>query len=693
MMEMKTWKRNPLWQMLLSLIMSISLVSVSFADIASAASSESKRIAQVQSLKGEVFVKKSGGSKEFKAYKSMALNQGDHIRTGKDSSVVLKVLDHDDEVTIGANASMYLSELADDSGGKTTKMTVWSGSSYVKSGKLSGNDELVIETPTAVMGVRGTHFVVSYNPYTGMTDISALSGIVQARYQMHTEGDGDSSGEIDIYPTMSGLFIDQNDDGEGTQQEYGISFIIDLDQLSARIEPSILEALLRNKQEIDTENEELLQNLQSLFGSGQDGVVPPQLDLENEQDFERLQHNLQNLIAALLQSAVRNGVLTDEQLEEIIRQAESDIDVNVDVYIELSERQRQEQQRARDRRDEQERRKQELLDSIQSRQEQQRRELEDARKEDQEEAMRRFLEELQEKSRRDVSDRRSTQPASPQTGTTDPGPSQPGATDPDSSQPETTDPTRPVAATASLVTQGDYASVYRVEVKNASGGHITGLSEGHFLFTSGTGSESIEIPHAVRPMQNGAYEVTLTFEASQVGNTVTPHMTVSNSGGTVSTNVPASVVMAPILQFVKSEDSKTFSVQVKHLVNIQGLQIHVLHDYTGNVAKEHPGVMQSAVIRSETISGFYDYLERNMFEELYAVVPGSHESYVAEDAGSDAVTLMELNLGDIIDSFDMLLEKVVIVTDQGEYVFEWSNEESTFTVIDETHYEIGGPTI
>ena len=70
---------------------------------------ESTRIARVESVTGEVFVKKAGGTKEFKAYRNMTLNQGDHIRTGKNSGVVLVVLDQDDKITLGANTSMYLS--------------------------------------------------------------------------------------------------------------------------------------------------------------------------------------------------------------------------------------------------------------------------------------------------------------------------------------------------------------------------------------------------------------------------------------------------------------------------------------------------------------------------------------------------------------------------------------------------------
>src|SRR5690606_26596526 len=127
---------------LLCFTLLLSLVSGLFS--AEAFASESKRFAKIESLKGEVLIKKAGGSKEYKAYRNMTLNQGDHIKTGDNSQVVLQILDHDDEVTISANASLYLSQLQDKDG-KISKMTIWSGSTYVKAGKLNSKDEFLIE--------------------------------------------------------------------------------------------------------------------------------------------------------------------------------------------------------------------------------------------------------------------------------------------------------------------------------------------------------------------------------------------------------------------------------------------------------------------------------------------------------------------------------------------------------------------
>jgi hypothetical protein len=85
---------------------------------------KTSRAAVIQEVKGTVNVKKAGGSKSFRAYKNMALNQGDHISTEARSSVVLSVLDHEDVITIDQNSDLYISELQEN-GGKKTKFSMW----------------------------------------------------------------------------------------------------------------------------------------------------------------------------------------------------------------------------------------------------------------------------------------------------------------------------------------------------------------------------------------------------------------------------------------------------------------------------------------------------------------------------------------------------------------------------------------
>src|SRR5690554_8134462 len=95
----------------LSLVLCLTLLFSMFSVlIANPAEANSTRAAVVQEVTGTVHVKKAGGSKSFRAYRNMSLNQGDHITTGADSSVVLKVLDREDGIPIDQNSELYISD-------------------------------------------------------------------------------------------------------------------------------------------------------------------------------------------------------------------------------------------------------------------------------------------------------------------------------------------------------------------------------------------------------------------------------------------------------------------------------------------------------------------------------------------------------------------------------------------------------
>lgn len=129
-----------------------------------AAAAALKRVAVLKELKGDVKVKKSGGTKAFKAFKKMSLNEGDTLTTGAGASVVLELSSKDadeDTVTIGESSQVDFTKLSDAKGTKS-KMNIWAGSMWVKVKSISNaGDTFEIETPTSIMGVRGTQFFLS----------------------------------------------------------------------------------------------------------------------------------------------------------------------------------------------------------------------------------------------------------------------------------------------------------------------------------------------------------------------------------------------------------------------------------------------------------------------------------------------------------------------------------------------------
>ncbi|WP_212963381.1 FecR domain-containing protein, partial [Cohnella xylanilytica] len=56
------------------------------------------------------------------------------------------------------------------------KGTVWSDVKSIR----NKDDEFQLETPTAVMGVRGTHFLSAVDPNTSATNLTVFAGVVRA---------------------------------------------------------------------------------------------------------------------------------------------------------------------------------------------------------------------------------------------------------------------------------------------------------------------------------------------------------------------------------------------------------------------------------------------------------------------------------------------------------------------------------
>lgn len=125
---------------------------------------DTDKAGKITAVSSKAEVKKGGGSKKFNAFKGMAITKGDTILTGKDGKVTME-LDSDKEVTIGTNTILTVSELVKSAkalGGKTS-LSLLKGKVVIKiKKKLDGDSRFEIETPTAIMGVMGTEFVVEY---------------------------------------------------------------------------------------------------------------------------------------------------------------------------------------------------------------------------------------------------------------------------------------------------------------------------------------------------------------------------------------------------------------------------------------------------------------------------------------------------------------------------------------------------
>ncbi|MDF2814619.1 MAG: FecR protein, partial [Paenibacillus sp.] len=182
---------------LMSVTLVMGMMSQGFAGVVSA---KETRAAIAVTVEGTVLVTKAGGSNAYRAFEEMSLSQGDHLKTEDGSSIVLQIVDQEDEITIGPNSDLYISSLLQtDSNAKKSKFKMWAGSVWFKVKKLvSDDDEFEVETPTAVMGVRGSNGYIEAK--LGQIYAMMTSGVLEAQSTTSSSDNGAGSSTTPIYP-------------------------------------------------------------------------------------------------------------------------------------------------------------------------------------------------------------------------------------------------------------------------------------------------------------------------------------------------------------------------------------------------------------------------------------------------------------------------------------------------------------
>jgi hypothetical protein len=132
--------------------------------LAAAAAAAASDIGQVKIAKGQVTIEREG--KAMPAKVGGRLQVADVVRTGADGSVGI-TMDDDSLLSAGPNSALSLDNYAFDSttnqGRFNTSLN--KGTLSVISGRIAKQtpDAMTVRTPTAILGVRGTEFVVSAN--------------------------------------------------------------------------------------------------------------------------------------------------------------------------------------------------------------------------------------------------------------------------------------------------------------------------------------------------------------------------------------------------------------------------------------------------------------------------------------------------------------------------------------------------
>lgn len=341
------------------------------------AHAKTSRSAIITEVVGVVEVTKSGGSKSYRAYVDMTLNQGDLIETGEGAKVVLRLADTEDEITVGQNSRIYISELTEEGSGKQSKLKVWAGALWSKVRTLAGaEDEFEVETPTATMGVRGTQFFVGVHQETGDPVFFTGSGFVAVRAI-------GSDGESLTLPGESTSFFGNE----------SATAAVDLKEVFILADLHTLEAMVRGSDEMSEENRQLL--LQDIAGSVQRSVS----ELEALAQYMGMVSEYVGFIVNLM-----NGTIDPEDVPETP-------EPEFDKELAEKERQRQEElRRIQQRKEEQSeateaRRKaiqeqnQELMNRIREQRSQQNEANETAKEQARQQALERYLSNLTEEER------------------------------------------------------------------------------------------------------------------------------------------------------------------------------------------------------------------------------------------------------------------------------------------------------
>lgn len=274
---------------------------------------KSTREAVIDTVIGEVKVTKAGGSKSYLAFENMTLNQGDHIQTSSNSKVILRIVDHDDQITIDEKSSMYISELSENTKGKKSKMKMWAGSLWGKVKSLAGtDDEFTVETPTAVMGVQGTTLLVGVDPATGQSKFFIASGAGN----VNKKGNESSNSGTTLLPSQ-----EINLDNDTKAEDYGdLTNIADISDLISNTSSAIVEAILASKAAMDQENEEYINKLREEQGAG-----------GNSAEIDRINQNLNNLVGNIINKAISDGKIEAGQVKALVDKINESLDKKLDL--------------------------------------------------------------------------------------------------------------------------------------------------------------------------------------------------------------------------------------------------------------------------------------------------------------------------------------------------------------------------
>ncbi|SHM63436.1 MAP7 domain-containing protein [Gracilibacillus kekensis] len=325
---------------------------------------------------------------------------GDRVISKEDASVEL-IVNSNESAILGANTEIEIIDIYSNEKGINLSMRQLAGTVY-HSGK---HNDYSVQMGDVQSVAEGTHFITSYDPVVGESSIMVVSGIVRVTDSM-TESNSRTG--LLIYPALQANFT--NNDNETSQV---LINDISINNLVANSDPSIIEALLRNKRNIDQENKDLIDRLE------QDGDILETIGL-NADAYMRYQENLNNTINSIATEAFNQNKLSKEEINRINEQINVDKTSPMrDVFDERKasaleeirriQQMKQAQEKQRQARKQQQNQLNNLLQQIKKAQEQQKEQNEKQINQKQQQAEEQFKETLTDQQKQRLREQREEQ--------------------------------------------------------------------------------------------------------------------------------------------------------------------------------------------------------------------------------------------------------------------------------------------
>lgn len=231
---------------------------------------------------------------KIQATEEMQIFTGDRITTVDNSNVELAI-NEDEKILLGENSQIEILDISSTEDGMSVQIEQSFGSTYHQGNHRDGYELVVNDSAIKPLG---THFIVSIEPNTGMTSIFVASGIVQVGTPKEERPPSI------VYPSQV-VNVESNN-------QNNIPELVDPSNMAAIPDSEIIKQIIKNKADIDKENDMLLQILSD---NHEIPALPKQLDMDV------IPASLMHAFNQLFEQSILQGDMEKEELNDLINQA------------------------------------------------------------------------------------------------------------------------------------------------------------------------------------------------------------------------------------------------------------------------------------------------------------------------------------------------------------------------------------